>query len=142
MSEKQDDRSEPVTLEDDIRRKLLSELESRIAFDNKWAWRHLHAATTFTWVAILASFGSSLIAGLRILPPSGTAVVAALPGIAIFISQRFAFYRRSRWHCMMETNLTNLKRALEYEGADPRDISKRLSAFMLEMEPQYPGHGL
>ena len=127
---------------DDIREKLLSELHERIKFDNRHAWRHLRLAVFWTWVAIVGSLGASLLAALDIMPPWAMAILAAIPGIVIVITQRFSFFRRSRWHCMVETHLRRLVRALEYEDATPSEVSKQFSDLMLDSEPQYPGHGL
>ncbi len=127
---------------DDLRDRLLVELNNRIAFDNRYAWKHLHFANIFNWAAVLMSFGAAIVAARGTMPWWVTAALASGPGIIIVIFQRFSFYSRSRWHCMVETKLKALAHALEYEGADPAEVSKRFSAVMLEMEPQYPGHGL
>jgi hypothetical protein len=42
----------------------------------------------------------------------------------------------------MQVKVERLIRAIEYEGANPSDISKQFSDLFLEMEPLYPGHGL
>lgn len=127
---------------DDIRERLLSELRERIEFDNRHAWRHLRLAVFWTWVAIVGSVGSSILAALGTVPSWVIAILAVVPGIVIVIVQRFSFYKRSRWHCLVETHLRKLVRAIEYENASPSEISKQFSDLMLEMEPQYPGHGL
>jgi hypothetical protein len=70
------------------------------------------------------------------------AILAATPGVAVIILQRFSFYRRSRWHCIMGVNVEKLIRALEYENAKPSRISRAYSELLLRLEPMYPGAGL
>jgi len=93
-------------------------------------------------MAILGSFGSATIAATGIFPPWVVAGLAAVPGVAVIILQRFSFYRRSRFHRIMQVKVEKLIRAIEYEGANPSDISEQYSDLLLEMEPMYPGHGL
>jgi hypothetical protein len=78
----------------------------------------------------------------QLVPPWLIAVLAALPGLSIGVFQRFSYYRRARWHTCVETQLKAFVRAIEYENADPGEISKQFSAFMIHMEPLYPGTGL
>ncbi len=125
-----------------IRQKILADLKERAAFDDKYSWRHLHLANIWNWIAILGSFGSATIAATGMFPSWLVAALAAVPGIAVIILQRFSFYRRSRFHRIMQVKVEKLTRALEYEGANPGDISKQYSNLLLEMEPLYPGHGL
>jgi hypothetical protein len=127
---------------EDVREKLLAELNERIKFDNWYSWWHLYFASTWSAIAVFGSFGAAIVAALDLFPSWGVAILAAIPGFVIGVFQRFSYYRRSRWHCIMETQVKALVRAMEYENADPSAISKRFSALMLRMEPLYPGSGL
>jgi hypothetical protein len=127
---------------DAIRNRILSDLKGRSAFDNRYSWQHLYLASFWNWTAILGSFGAATLAAIGIAPAWFVAMTAAISGVAVLILQRFSFYRRSRFHRIMQVNVEKLIRAIEYEGADPREISKQYSELLIKMEPLYPGHNL
>ena len=127
---------------DEIRARLLADLKKRVAFDNRYSWQHLYLASFWNWVAIVGSFAAAVLAATATAPSWLVAILAAVPGVAVVILQRFSFYRRSRFHLIMQVNVEKLIRALEYENANPGDVSKEYSELRLRMEPSYPGQGL
>jgi hypothetical protein len=126
----------------DIRDKSLFDLKKRVAFDNRYSWQHLYLAIIWNWVAVIGTFGSAALAAVGGFPSWLLAGLSGSAGIAVIVLQKFSFYRRSRFHRMMQVNVEKLVRAIEYENAHPAEISKQYSELMLRMEPLYPGHGL
>lgn len=121
------------------RENLLSELKGRISNDDKRARRLLGQAEALVWLAVISSFGTAIAAAIDAFPSWLIAITAAIPGIVIVADRSLGFYRRARWHNEVATKLQALARALEYEGADHKDISKQFSSIMIDMEPKYPG---
>ncbi|MBI4189613.1 MAG: hypothetical protein HY525_03640 [Betaproteobacteria bacterium] len=125
--------------DEEKRAALSAKIAARIQEDEKWGRLDFMWAQVFTWLAILASFFSAILAAAEAMPKLALAFLAAVPGTVIVIEKSFSFARRARWHWEMMAGLDQLLNALSYEGATIQEISKKLGEFRRDMETRFPG---
>jgi hypothetical protein len=126
---------------DEAKKQLLSEIEKRAAFDNKWRERNYHFAQLTIWASVMASLASSIAVAVGKLPAWFVAILAAIPAFMAVINGKFLFYQRSRWHGAEFLNLQELAHKLRFQGASAADVSAEYCKLRRESEPHYPGFG-
>lgn len=123
---------------EETKEQLLHRLQTRRAFDEKWATTNFVLSQVFTATAIFASFGAAIVAAANITSPIVLAFLTAIPGTVIVVDRSFLFAARWRWHCTVATRFTALEQALVFEGGTVQEVSKAMTAFLLGMEERYP----
>ena len=86
--------------------------------------------------AILASFAATVLAATG-RTAWITAAVAAIPGALASLQRVVDFRGRASWYFVCAAQRRAFVRALEYEGASPKEVSLRVSEFEIEMEQQW-----
>lgn len=119
---------------------LVDELTALEKHTLKWGRINFTLAEVFFWIAILASFATTLVAAadssgersltLRIT----TAALAAIPGLVILIDRRFSFGRRSEWFYLYRVQVRRLRLDLLYGKQTEGIIAEKLGLLELEME--------
>lgn len=109
----------------------------------KWGRINFTLAEVFFWIAILASFATTLVAAadssgerslaLRIT----TAALAAIPGLVILIDRRFSFGRRSEWFYLYRVQIRRLRLDLSYGKHSEEGVAEKLGLLELEMEKMW-----
>lgn len=124
--------------EEQKRTTLIQKIESRRAYDDKWASRDFTLAQTVLWMAILCSFFTAILAAGDAVPKLLLGFLTAIPGTAILIDKNFSFARRARWHWDMVAKLDQFANQLQFEGAKVEEVSKQLGEFRVQMEANFP----
>jgi hypothetical protein len=103
---------------------------------------YLHQS--FTWVSVLASFATAILAGIA----TGhtytdnvkltVVLLAALTATITLVNKNFSFDKRALWNAVFRSKLEALQRDLKYKN-DPIDaIVEELNKLDLEMEISFP----
>jgi hypothetical protein len=106
----------------------------------RWGRINFTLAEVFFWIAILASFATTLVAaadssGQRTLTLRiTTAALAAIPGLVILIDRRFSFGRRSQWFYLYRVQVRRLRLDLAYGKHAEEIVAEKLGLLELEME--------
>lgn len=124
--------------EEQKRTALLSKIQTRQTYDDKWARVDFMLAQLFVWLAILSSFLTAILAVADVVPKLVLAMLAAIPGAVILVDKSFSFARRARWHWDMVAKLDQFSNQLQFEDAKVEEVSKRLGEFRFEMEAKFP----
>ena len=116
---------------------LMRELEDRGQYTKTWAKLNFAIAHVLFMLAIVASFGTTLIATTT-ASRVAVALLAAIPGLVILIDRAFSFGRRADWFYQYDNEIAALIRQLRDQDGDPAKVSQQLTATAKEMERLFP----
>ncbi|SRR6266496_1383835 len=120
---------------------FVASLEQKSERSRKNARKNYRTAYGCNFLAIAASFAATIMAASSSTPGSAVAIVTAIPGAALLLSNVFAFYQKANWHRRKKMRYDALALQIEYESKPIADAAKELRMFEEEMEKQYPGFG-
>jgi hypothetical protein len=99
------------------------------------------------WLLYLLSVGASIVATIMAavggFNKATLAVVTAIPGVVILVSNTFKFSARSQWHYEKRRQLQALARLAEASAkatSDP-EVAEKWNRIDEEMEKSWPGWG-
>jgi hypothetical protein len=122
-------------------RNLADQIAEETALLMKRGRKNYHAMYSASIIAVVSSFLTSLgIASdwlMRELHP----FLAALPALALVISDRFKFEDKASWYWGKYYALDDVLSALRYEGMSEAEASKARCQVNKEWEPRWPGFG-
>jgi hypothetical protein len=119
-------------------RDLPSDLEQKRGYTNGWAKLDAAIAYVLFMLAILASFGTTLLASVPDISRLAIALVAAIPGVVILFDRTFSFARRADWFYLYHVEVEALIRELRDQGVPPAEVSTKLSELARRMEGVFP----
>ena len=123
---------------DQDREKLRSEITALRGKNNFWGGVNFQIAQVVPWLAICASFATTVLSTLQALPKWAVPACAAVSGIMIAAERTFNFAKRATWHHILRYELYRLENELKYEDKTTDVVSKELSRLLLEMERRFP----
>jgi hypothetical protein len=122
-------------------RRLADQIADETALLMQMGRKNYRAMYSASIIAVVSSFLTSLgIAGdwlMREMHP----FLAALPGLALVISDRFKFEDKASWYWGKYHALDDVLSALRYEGMSEAEASKARCQVNKEWEPRWPGFG-
>ena len=128
----------PEKTPEELRQDLGTEIDQQIHIAKTWASKNFLIAQTFTWLAVLASFGSAIAAATEKVNSILLAIFAAVPGTVILIDKSFSFARRASWYYMKRAKVQQLRNSLSFEGAQTADVSQKFSELTIKLEEEFP----
>jgi hypothetical protein len=119
-------------------RDLSSDLDEKRGYANLWAKLNSTIAHILFMLAILASFGTTLLASVPDISKLAIALVAAIPGVVILFDRTFSFARRADWFYIYHVEVEALIRELRDQHVPPPEVSTKLSELARRMEGLFP----
>lgn len=110
---------------------LLTEIQNLDKREDRFGWWNYRAAY---FVAFLALFGSITTIFLIVFDANKilTAIIAAIPALAISFTKIFNFERRAVYHWRKSKKLRGLLRQLKYEDEDIKAVSRAFTRIDVE----------
>ena len=131
--------SEPLNNIKSHMEELKNELQALFDEHNKWCVRDWFTAQVLFWIGILSAFSAtSVLVLFKDVPKEALAIMAAVPGLILIITNTFSFAERSNWHELYRARLRGLLRRLRDQNERIETISSELSALEVAMITTFP----
>ena len=98
-------------------------------------------AYTVLFIALVGSAGGVITALKLPSHPILTAILAALPGLALVVNQSFVFDLRAAWHLEKKRRLAALLRLVQVGAVERRDAAVEWNKLDAAMDAKWPGFG-
>ncbi|MFA5019290.1 MAG: hypothetical protein WC504_17195 [Methylobacter sp.] len=111
---------------------LDEDLARRVSGCRKKALLNYYAEYVFLAISVIASTAATISVASGGLTKEINAILAALPGIVLLITNTFRFESRSDLWWKKYEVFDSLYRELKYEGVKEEEVSKKMSALLKE----------
>ena len=120
---------------------LAKELDGRVKIDRARGRRNYYAAYATSLFALTVSIFTSISVAIGWFPKGLTAILAALPALAVGLTAVFKFEVKSDWWFARADKFDALRRALLYEGVAESEASRDMSDFIAKHIARWPTFG-
>ena len=120
---------------------LKEDLNARVIACRRTARSNYYAAYILLVIGVGASTAASIMAGTDSSARTLTAVLAAVPGILVLVTNTFKFAARAEWWWTKHHRIDALYRKLLYENASEPEVSQELTRVDTALENSWPGFG-
>lgn len=121
-------------MSDEKTTRLVQEISNLELVCKKHASRNHDYAYATAILAVIGSIAATILASIDGIPKPLVAITAIIPAAVAAITNILRFEPKSQWFYERLHNLSALRRALEFEDADRKEVSNKLS--ILEQEYQ------
>jgi len=124
---------------------LSKDIDVQITKRRRYENGNFYLHQTFTWVSVLASFSTAILAGISSQTHTDTyiikitvALLAALTAAVTLVNKNFSFDKRALWNTVFRSKLEAIKRDLTYKNEAIGTIVEELNKLDLDMEISFP----
>jgi hypothetical protein len=120
---------------------LAVEVKARMVSAGRKARLNYLLAYLLLFVGVLSSLAASIFTASGRGDNLHIAVLAAIPGFVVLMTNTFRFEARAEWWYGLESCYDRLHRGLEYEDQKSSEVSKAMTDFITETEKHWPLFG-
>ena len=123
---------------------LSKDIDKRICKRGFYEDSDFYLHQTFTWVSILASFSTAILAGIATkVTDTDTikitiALLASLTATVTLVNKNFSFDKRALWNAVFRSKLEAIQRNLIYKSQPIETTVDELNKLDLDMEISFP----